>query len=101
MDFGSFLNFDKMMTPIIIKIVLWVGVAISVLMGLFTILSGLTSHFGGGLQVVTGLITMVIGPLVTRIYCELLIIIFKMHESLTEIKEALNKQPQQTELETE
>ncbi|WP_148434746.1 hypothetical protein [Gracilibacillus massiliensis] len=29
---------------------------------------------------------IVVGPLVTRIYCELLIVVFKMHDALQTIK---------------
>ena len=92
MDFNSFIKFDKMLTPMIIKIVFWIGVAISVLTGLSMIIAGLGSPWGGGFQVIMGLLTIVIGPLVVRIYCELLIIFFKMHESLQDIKAKLANQ---------
>ena len=38
-------------------------------------------------------LVIVIGPLVVRIYCELLIILFKMHQSINEIKIALSDPP--------
>lgn len=101
MDINRFLNFDKMLTPIIIKIVFWIGVGASVLMGLFTVITGLTAHFGGGAQVVMGLLTIVLGPLVVRIYCELLIIMFKMHESLAEMKTIIANQSKEPRPETE
>lgn len=86
MDFNSFINFDKMLTPLIIKIVFWIGAGISVIMGLLMFIDG-------GISVLMGLITIVVGPLVVRIYCELLIIMFKMHETLVDVKKVLENQP--------
>lgn len=87
----KFLSFDKMITPMIIKILFWVGVALSVLVGLGTIISGLNSYYGGGVEILMGLFMIILGPVVVRIYCELLIIFFKMQESITEIKDQLSK----------
>jgi hypothetical protein len=75
-----------MITPTIIKIIFWAGVGASVIMGLIMLISGAASPWGGGIQVFGGLLTIVIGPLVTRIYCELLIVLFKMNEALQDIK---------------
>ena len=82
-----FLNFDKMITPTIIKIIFWIGVVLSVLLGLGMIVSGFGSYYGGGFQVFMGLVTIVVGPIIVRIYCELLIVVFKMHDALQAIKE--------------
>lgn len=87
---NDFLSFNKMLTPVIIQIVFWIGVGFSALIGLMIVISGL-SYYGNGFQVLFGLITIVVGPLVVRIYCELLIIAFKMHESLQQIKNKLNE----------
>ncbi|MGM8213629.1 DUF4282 domain-containing protein [Virgibacillus sp. W0430] len=92
MNLNNFSNFDKMLTPTIIKIVFWIGVVISVLMGLNMVLNGLNAPWGGGFQVIMGLLTIVIGPIVVRIYSELLIILFKMHESLQDIRSTLLNQ---------
>lgn len=89
--FSDFLKFDKMITPVIIKIIFWVGLVVSVVIALGMIIAGLSSPWGGGLQVLGGLAILVVGPLTVRVYCELLIIIFKINESLSEIKENLKK----------
>lgn len=88
----KFLNFDQMITPTIIKIVFWIGAALSVLSGIVIIISGITSYIGGAGEVFMGLLIMILGPFVVRIYCELLIIFFKMNETMTEIKEQLSTQ---------
>lgn len=88
----DFLSFNKMLTPIIIQIVFWIGVGFSVIIGLMTIITGL-GYYGSGIQVLFGLMIIAIGPLTVRIYCELLIIAFKMNESLQNIKDKLDDQP--------
>lgn len=80
-----------MITPLIIKVVFWIGVGVSVLAGLSMIIMGLNSTFGSGFQVISGLATIVVCPILVRIYCELLIIMFKMHESLQDIRKSLKK----------
>lgn len=92
---NKYLSFDKMITPLIIKILFWIGVGLSVIMGLIMIMSGVSSAYGGGMEVFTGLMMVVFGPLLTRIYCELLIIFFKMQETLVEIKDQLRNTSQQ------
>lgn len=83
---GGFFTFDKMITPSIIKIVFYLGIIASIISGLAMIFSGINAYYGGGVQVFTGILTIVFMPIVVRIYCELLIVIFKIHESLIEIK---------------
>lgn len=78
----DFLAFRKMLTPIIIQIVFWIGIVVCVLGGLASIISG------NGLP---GLFMLFLGPIVVRIYCELLILLFKMNDTLTDIKNAVEK----------
>ncbi|MGY4688568.1 DUF4282 domain-containing protein [Salibacterium sp. K-3] len=87
---NNFLNFNTMITPVIIKVIFWIGVVLSIIGGLIQFFIGMTADFGGGGQVFLGLLTIVLGPLFTRIYCELLIIFFKMQESLHQINGKLD-----------
>lgn len=84
----DFLTFRKMITPMVIQIIFWIGVAVCIVMGLVGIISGAIMRGGAG-AVLMGLFTLFIGPLLVRIYCELLIIFFRMNETLTEIKNNL------------
>lgn len=83
---GGFFTFDKMITPSIIKIVFYLGIIASIITGLAMIFSGINAYYGGGVQVFMGILTIIFMPIAVRIYCELLIVIFKIHESLVEIK---------------
>lgn len=93
MEPKDFLTFDKMLTPIIIQVLFWIGVALSVLFGLSAIIGGMRSSFGGGATVFMGLVWLVLGPILTRVYCELLMVVFKIHGSLVEIKQSLRENP--------
>lgn len=71
------LFFDSMLTPKIITFVYW-------LMLLGVLIGGLGSMFGfGGFW--SGLGILVFGSIGVRIWCELLIVLFKIHENLKKL----------------
>ncbi len=77
--------FDSMLTPKIITFVYWlglVGVVIGGLVSMFAGFGGLT--FGKFLM---GLVVIVGGAIGIRIYCELLIVLFKIHENIHKLAE--------------
>ena len=87
----DFINFKKMITPMIIQVLFWVGAVLSILGGLVTMATSFGRYGGGGAQFLGGLLVIVLGPVVVRIYCELLILFFRMNETLNEIKDGLAK----------
>jgi hypothetical protein len=87
----DFLKFRKMITPVIIQVLFWVGVAGSVISALVIMAMSFSSSGGGAAQFLGGLVMLVVGPVVVRIYCELLILFFRMNETLTDIKNGLAK----------
>lgn len=96
----KYLNFDVMITPTIIKILFWIGVAASLLGGIIFFFSGLATmfsgfrgaFFGGLFTMISGVFIAVFGVLVSRIYCELIIVVFKALEKLTSIDSKLTVQ---------
>ena len=98
MNFRSFLSFERMITPVIITILFWIGliiVAISALVVFFGgIIGGLKGDgFGsvlGGLF--GGPLVFILGGLMVRIYSELLILAFRINDTLTDIKNELKKE---------
>ncbi|HNQ77573.1 MAG TPA: DUF4282 domain-containing protein [Acidobacteriota bacterium] len=92
----DFLSFRKMITPIVIQVIFWLGVVgclitglISMFGGAFVLIKG--DGFGGGrfaglFPIIIGILWMVVGPIIVRIYCEILILFFRMNDTLTEIK---------------
>ena len=96
-----FFNFERMITPVIIKILFWIGLIASAVGGIAVFIGGLTSGFSGRrfpaaifsilLGLLGGILAFALGALITRIYSELLIIIFRINETLTDIKILLEK----------
>ena len=87
---SDFWAFRIMVTPVIIQVLFWIGVITCLIVGLFSIFSGdylMTRH------VFKGIMIIIFGPIVVRIYCEILIVIFRINETLTEIKHAIGQRP--------
>lgn len=79
----SFLYFDEMITPSVITILYWlmlVGVVITGVGYMFA-----SSAFGGGLsagRMISGLLMMGVGALFARVWCEIIMVVFKIHENI-------------------
>ncbi len=73
----DFLFFDNMLTPKIITLVYWLLIIGSVFSGIAAIFTG---------QLIYGVGIIVFGIVGSRIYCELMIVLFKMNEALQDIR---------------
>lgn len=76
MDIKDLLYFDKMVMPQVITIIYWLMLAGCVIGGIGTMFVS----FFAGLAVLVG------GAIMARLYCELIIVLFKMNEALQEIR---------------
>jgi hypothetical protein len=86
---SDFLAFRTMIAIPVIMILFWVGV-------IFTIIAGIATLFSGGMRgICSGLATIIIGPFIVRLYCEFLIVVFRINETLTEILNTLRGRPPQ------
>jgi hypothetical protein len=95
---GDLLMFRRMIAPTIVLIVFWIGV-LGVCaggfggMGLGAMQMGTNNGFVPGLiSLVGGLVLLPFGILTIRLACEVQIVIFRIHETLTEIKQVLQEQ---------
>jgi len=77
-NFKDFSDFKFMITPVFIKIIFWISAIMVFLFGLYLLVSGMFLQ---------GLITMIIGPIGIRIYCELMMVFFKIHEGIEKLVE--------------
>ena len=75
----EYLSFRKMITPVFIQVIFWLAVAIIVIAAIVQMSNG---------NVGTGLATLIVGPLIARIYAEILIVLFRMNDSLSDIRAA-------------
>lgn len=84
------LQFDSMVTPKIITFIYWVLLAACAISGLVLLTKGLGvmkySGFAGFGMIVAAPILVVVLALLARIYCEIMIVLFKINEALQEIR---------------
>ncbi|MGI6740482.1 MAG: DUF4282 domain-containing protein [Brevefilum sp.] len=102
-SFRSFLSFERMITPIIIKVLFWIGLIGSILSGVVIFFGALIAGINEGgfgpilvgflLGLLGGTLVIVFGALITRIYSELLILAFQINETLADIKQILKERP--------
>jgi hypothetical protein len=78
------LFFDNMLTPKIITAVYWLLLAACVIGGIGSMFAGYEGFTFG--KFIMGLVYAVGGAVAARIWCELLIVLFKMNEALQEIR---------------
>jgi hypothetical protein len=90
-DFRDLFQWERFITPSIIKIFYWLAVGISALFGLSGIISGLTlmalSPLAGLFWIVASLIAVVIGVIFARIISEFVLIMFRINEHLGAIRQ--------------
>ena len=84
------LFFDAMVTPKIVTLIYWLLLAASAVMGLVLLSKGFGmmkySGFAGFGMVVAAPILAVASALLARIYCETMIVLFKMNEALQHLR---------------
>lgn len=74
--------FDAMLTPKIITVVYWLMLVGVVISGLGIIFASFGAYSGGGMMFLGGLATIVFGAIGVRIWCELLIVLFKINDNI-------------------
>jgi hypothetical protein len=68
----EFLNYKYMITPGVLKILSYVAMVGCIIAGIFTLF----------VEPISGIGMIVLGPVVTRIYTELMLVIFEIHSEL-------------------
>ncbi len=84
MNFNELLRFDKMITPRLISILYWLLLLGVVVSGFGSMFVPFGFSFGAFLR---GLFLILIGAILVRVWCELLIVVFKINGNLQAIRE--------------
>jgi uncharacterized membrane protein YuzA (DUF378 family) len=77
---GEYLSFKKLFTPYLVQVVFWGMVLFNTIDALF----GGHSFFGA-------IFYLVVGPIIIRIVCEGVIVVFEINNTLTEIRDEQRK----------
>ena len=83
--FRDFLNFRTMLTPVIIRVLFLLGIIGCIISGAFFISQGVGRPYGDE-RVFMGIAIILLGPIGVRLLCEVMILFFRMNETITEIK---------------
>ncbi|HTS90741.1 MAG TPA: DUF4282 domain-containing protein [Stellaceae bacterium] len=83
---GEYLKFDRMITPIMIQIYFWVVLVVVEILFLIQMFGG-----EGGIQRLGALVGFLIFPLIHRMICEWIIIMFQINDKLHDIRENTKK----------
>lgn len=90
-EFRDLFQWDRFITPTIIKTFYWLVIALVVLFGLSGIFSGLAamaiSPFGGFLMLLASLVGVIVGIVFSRIAAEFVLIVFRINEHLGAIRD--------------
>jgi small-conductance mechanosensitive channel len=90
-DFQDLFQWDRFITPTIIKTFYWLVIALICLMGISGIFSGLAamaiSPFGGFLVLLSSIASVIVGIVFSRIAAEFILIVFRINEHLGAIRD--------------
>lgn len=75
---NEILTFEKLITPMIIQILFWIVLVVIVLSALGTMF---TQSFLAGLGI------LVLGPIFWRVYCEIMLVLFRINDNLRTIRD--------------
>lgn len=90
-SFNDLLQWDRFITPTVIRIFYWMAVGLTVLTGLsfiFTALSMMAvNFFAGFFMLIASILYVCAGIIFVRIVCELVMVVFRINEHLGAIRE--------------
>src|SRR6266852_578786 len=90
-DFQDLFQWDRFITPTIIKTFYWLVIALIFLAGLSGIFSGLAAMaigpFGGFLLLLSRIASVVVGIVFSRILAEFILIVFRINAHLGAIRD--------------
>jgi hypothetical protein len=90
-DFQDLFQWDRFITPTIIKTFYWLVIGLIVLFGISGVFSSLAamavSPFGGFILLLSSIAGMVVGIVFSRIAAELILIVFRINEHLGAIRD--------------
>ena len=87
--FTEFAMFSTMIAPALIKAIFWVGAVLCVVAAIVGIIYPLVERGEiTAVEILTALGLLIFGPLVLRLYCEVAIVLFCIHEELVRIRKS-------------
>jgi hypothetical protein len=90
-EFRDLFQWDRFITPTIIKTFYWLVIALIALLGISGIFTGLSamaiSPFAGFIQLLASIASVIVGIIFSRITAEFILIVFRINEHLGAIRD--------------
>jgi hypothetical protein len=90
-SFGDLFNWDRFITPAIIRMFYWLAIGLVVLGGISGVFSALAAMvvnpFAGIAALIAALLFVLVGILAARIAAEFVLIVFRINENLDAIRQ--------------
>lgn len=83
---GDHFTFRRMIIPSLIQVVYWIATAVVILGGLNYLIFGDST-----VERLGGLAAIIIGPVIVRLWAEIVMVVFRINGTLTDIKESLER----------
>jgi hypothetical protein len=97
-DMGDILAFRRMITPIIIKIVFWIGLIGILVLGIMVIVDGVSNDSDIGEVIAGSVLILILGPIIWRVFCEILLLTFRIIENLADIRNIIKGKREEDKL---
>jgi hypothetical protein len=72
---NDFVKFKKFITPLVMPVIFWIGVAVAVILGIAEIVVG--GRQADAILIIRGIFTLFVGPLFVRVFCEWVMTFFQ------------------------
>jgi hypothetical protein len=79
MNWNEFLSFRRFVTPAVIQVIFWLLILANFVFSIYTMTLG-------GWSILIGFIAIFIGSLMIRVYCELIMLFFRIYDSVRGIE---------------
>jgi predicted membrane metal-binding protein len=90
-EFRDLFQWDRFITPTIIKTFYWLVIGLIVLFGISGVFTGLSamaiSPFGGFIVLLSSIASVIVGVIFSRIVAEFILIVFRINEHLGAIRD--------------
>ena len=89
---ADFLAFRSFIAPMVIQVAFWISVFLCLMSGIYIMAADFVGRGDGGSaawQIIAGLIMIVLGPIMARVCCELLLLAFRIHDELKQVNHSV------------
>jgi hypothetical protein len=96
----DFLAFRRLITPIFIQTVFWIGIVGILVLGIVAIVEGIRDESDVG-AVILGVLILIFGPIIWRVFCEIWILTFRTIQTLANARNIITEKRREDKFSTD